>query len=367
MTAALRWVVCTPLLTHLTAAASPADYDTAEVWPGSRAPTKKEAADSGASLEQAMAMPWWPTHSVVCNDSRPCRPGEGNLKGYRFWGQPYIHMEDYVQSRLRRPPHEPNPKAEYARLCTIARRVQIDRLVVVAAADWDWRRIILNWVIHAHRLGYSNAIVLSMDEPLHADLHRRGIPSFDDSANLDAWNVTCLQRHIQQVRMERVLAVAALLSGGFDVLHTDATAIFVRDFVQLLKATPNVDLLAQREGAPPDVLKRTWSGVNSGFIYLRATKSEAMLRFLGEVVKRGLVEFYHRRTAPHSVLPRTDPSKSRAALCSINSAMTVLPSLSSCAAPRSSVLTASATPPTRSGGTISSTTSVSRTWSTTTT
>ena len=302
MAMALRWLVVGSHLIGLAAPASPADFDTAEVWPGNRAPTKKEAADSGASLEQAMKMPWWPTHSTVCNGSRPCRPGEGNLKGYRFWGQPYIHREDYVQSRLRRPPHEPNPKEEYARLCAIARRVQIGGLVIVAAGDWDWRRIILNWVIHAHRLGYSNAIVLSMDEPLHTELHRRGIATFDNSANLDAWNVTCLQRHIQRVRMERVLAVAALLAGGFDVLHTDATAIFVRDFVPLLKATPGVDLLAQREGAPPDVLKRTGAGVNAGFIYLRATKAEAMVRFLGEVVKRGLVEFYHRRAAAHDPL-----------------------------------------------------------------
>ena len=189
---------------------SPADFDSVEVWP-TRPPTQKEAADSGVTLKEAMNMPWFPTHEIYCANGRLCRPGEGNLKGYRFWGQPYIHRESYVQSRHRTQPHEPNPQAEYSKLASLARRVQKENLVMMAAADWDFRRIILNWIIHAHRLGYTNALVLSMDVELDADLRRRGLPSVDNSANLDAWNTTCLQRHVQRVRTERVLAVAALL------------------------------------------------------------------------------------------------------------------------------------------------------------
>lgn len=227
---------------------TPADFDSVEVWP-TRPPTHKEAADSGASLSDAAAMPWFPTHEVYCaNGTRLCRPGEGNLKGYRFWGQPYIHRESYVQSRRRKPPHEPDPQVEYKHLAALARRIQKDNLVIVAAADWDFRRIILNFILHAHRLGYQNALVLSMDTELHTELHRRGIPSFDDSRNLDAWNTTCLQRHVQRVRTERVLAVAALIAAGFDVLHCDATVIFVRDVLPVLHAAAasGADMIGQR-------------------------------------------------------------------------------------------------------------------------
>ena len=118
---------------QLGTAVSPADFDAVEVWPN-RPPTKKEAADSGVSLEAAQSMPWFPTHSIYCsNGTRLCRPGEGNLAGYRFWGQPYLHREQYVQSRRRRPPHEPSCEREYAALCTLARRVQHAGLVIVAA------------------------------------------------------------------------------------------------------------------------------------------------------------------------------------------------------------------------------------------
>ena len=165
-------------------------------------------------------MPWFPTHTTRCG-GRLCNPGEGNLKGYRFWGQPYIHREDFVQSRHRAAPHQPDPKTVYARLCAIARRHAINGLIIVAAGDFDFRDILLNWFSHAHKLGYNNALSLSMDSELHQLLRARGLPSFDDSAQLDAWNTTCLQRHIQRVRMERLLCVAALVAGGFDVLHTE--------------------------------------------------------------------------------------------------------------------------------------------------
>ena len=99
-------------------------------------------------------MPWFPTHAIEC-DGRPCRPGEGNLKGYRFWGQPYIHREEFVQAQSRRPPHQPEPwQTSYGALVRVARRVAQDNLVLLTAADWDYREIVLNWVLHARKLGH---------------------------------------------------------------------------------------------------------------------------------------------------------------------------------------------------------------------
>ena len=52
-------------------------------------------------------------------------------------------------------------------------------------------------MLHAHKLQYSHALVIAMDEELYADLRRRRIPTADNSANLRAWNNTCLQRYAQ--------------------------------------------------------------------------------------------------------------------------------------------------------------------------
>ena len=97
--------------------------------------------------------------------------------------------------------------------------------------------------------------------------------------------------------MERVLALAALISAGFDVLQSDASVVFVRDFVPFLVAAPQgVDMLVQRDGGPGAAASRLGSAVCSGFAYVRSreAKREAVVRFLLDVVRRGLVEFYNR-------------------------------------------------------------------------
>ena len=190
-------------------------------------------------------LPLYPTHTTVCN-GRPCRPGEGNLKGYSMWFQPYEHREAYVQSRSRKIPHQPDPTTTYADLVREARRVQQDGLVVVTAGDWDYRELIYNWLAHAHRLKYDNTLVLAMDRELYADLIQRREAAFDNSALLNQWNTTCLQRHIQAVRMERHLGIAALVANGISVLHAEATAIFLHDVIPVLRAQPaDVDMLFQ--------------------------------------------------------------------------------------------------------------------------
>jgi hypothetical protein len=179
-------------------------------------------------------LPLFPTHATECN-GRACRPGEGNLRHstergvngqfrYKQWTQPYEHREAYVQSRSRRPPHRPDA-AHYAELTRIAKGVAVNRLVLVTAADWDYRALAWNWLAHVRQFGHTNAVILSMDRELHRALTSAGATSFDNSANLDAWNRTCLQRHIQAVRTERHLAMAALVASGLDVLLTCAPAI----------------------------------------------------------------------------------------------------------------------------------------------
>eukprot|EP00322_Chrysochromulina_rotalis_P018224 CAMPEP_0115839308 /NCGR_PEP_ID=MMETSP0287-20121206/6186_1 /TAXON_ID=412157 /ORGANISM="Chrysochromulina rotalis, Strain UIO044" /LENGTH=395 /DNA_ID=CAMNT_0003292879 /DNA_START=57 /DNA_END=1244 /DNA_ORIENTATION=+ len=258
-----------------------------------RAPTRKEAGDSGATVEQAAHMPWHPTHSTICAD-HPCRPGEGNLKGYKMWGQPYIHREAWVQSRLRHWPHTPDPQ-HYTSLVKQARHVASES--VLAAADYDFREIILNWAVHAERVGLTNTLVLSMDTEIHDFLEQRKVVSVDNSANLLAWNVTCLTRHIQRVRMERQLAVAALVAAGLDVLLTDATVVFVRNPLPWL-AHPKlagVDVFAQRESGPAAAARKIGCGVNPGFLLVRSgQRSSSLARLFHDIVRRGLVEFYNR-------------------------------------------------------------------------
>ena len=263
-----------------------------------RPPTKKEAADSGASLAEAAKMPWHPTHTTSCGE-RTCRPGEGNLRGYKMWGQPYIHREAWVQSRSRRWPHPPDPETHYAELVRVAKQIRLKNLVIMAAGDFDFREIVVNWAAHCAKQGWRHHLVLAMDAELHADLSGKGIISVDNAANLNAWNATCLTRHVQRVRMERQLATAALVAAGVDVLLTDATVIFVHDPLPLFATAPlsKADILVQREGGPGAAVRKIGVGVNAGFMLVRAARltpapSAPLARLFADIVRRGLVEFY---------------------------------------------------------------------------
>lgn len=269
---------------------------------------KANAAEAGVRAQRAKSglppMPTTPYHRTRCGGLRVCRPGEGNIKHkldaqgrFKQWEQPHEHREMFVQSRSRSPPHGPDPLTTYGGLVSAARHVQREGLVMLAAADFDYRELAHNWWLHANRLGYSNGLVYAMDAELPPYLAALGVPSYDGSAQANAWNGTCLQRWIQAVRMERQIAAAALVSAGLDVLLCDATVVFLRPFLPLLRATP-ADVVLQRDDWPSGAVAKLGTATNAGFVYLRAAgdaqRARQIVKLVDGVVERGLIEFYLR-------------------------------------------------------------------------
>ena len=260
---------------------------------------RKRRAEHGLKL-----LPMFPTHTTSC-DGRLCRPGEGNIKHetekgvggswrYKQWQQPYEHREWYVQSRSRKMPHGPDA-AHYGELVKLAKGVARENLVLVTSGDFDYRVLIWNWLLHVKQFGHSNSVVLSLDRQLHEALIRARVTSFDNSANLEAWNRTCLQRYIQAVRTERHVAVAALVASGLDVLLADATAVLVKDPVPILRSLPSEgDVFVQRDDWPQDPVRKMGCAANAGFYYVRATNANEVVRLIVDAVNRGLIEFYLR-------------------------------------------------------------------------
>ena len=147
-------------------------------------------------------MPWFPTHAIEC-DGRPCRPGEGNLKGYRFWGQPYIHREEFVQAQSRRPPHQPEPwQTSYGALVRVARRVAQDNLVLLTAADWDYREIVLNWVLHARKLGHQVRVKPNPNPNPNPHPNPSPSPNINRNLNPNSNQVASRQRKVRGGRRQ---------------------------------------------------------------------------------------------------------------------------------------------------------------------
>jgi len=99
------------------------------------------------------------------------------MKGYTMWSQPYEHREYFVQSRSRRPLHGASPHT-YAGLVEVARRASVGGLVLLAAADFDYRLRILNWVRRQREELSPRQLVLFLliNTPAHAAVSFRSCP-----------------------------------------------------------------------------------------------------------------------------------------------------------------------------------------------
>jgi hypothetical protein len=125
-------------------------------------------------------------------------------------------------------PASPAARSHADRVCgpAGASSVQKGGVVVVTAADFDYRELAQNWHASATRHALP-ALVLALDAPVAALFAARQVPSANLTANMVAWRNTRLQRHIQRALMERLVAATALTAAGLDVLLTDATAVFM--------------------------------------------------------------------------------------------------------------------------------------------
>lgn len=234
---------------------------------------------------------------ITLCQGRTCRPGEGN-PSVTHSANPH-KLAPPPDDWLRDPPHGADT-THYAPLVAAATAAARHRLIILCAADFDYRELAENWYLAIKRVGLTNGLVYSLDEPAHRHLQLRGVPSVDGSSNLDDWNRTRLSRHIQRVEAERHIATAALAASGLDVLLTDSTHVMLSDVTPALHALRGhreaVDVAAPRllcNGKPPFGCSVWWN-----LVFLRgAGTSEERSRavhFQTAGVRKGMVDFYLR-------------------------------------------------------------------------
>ena len=246
-----------------------------------------------------------PMHTTVCGD-HTCRPGEGNLKGYKHWSQPYEPAP--LAGLSKRAAHgwskgSAFPSDKYTGLVAAALRVQRHRLVAMTVADFDFRLLAENWFQHAQRAD-TPAIVHALDSEAFDYLTARGVATHNGTDNLLAWSSTKLQRHIQRALAEKHMAAAALVASGLDVLMLDSTHVLVRSPIAYF-STPQlaaVDLLAPR-GACNAQRQHAGCSVTWNSLFLRgsapAPRRDRVLRYMQAAVDTGMIDFYLRWWSGH--------------------------------------------------------------------
>ena len=246
-----------------------------------------------------------PLHSTVCGD-HTCRPGEGNLKGYQHWSQPYESAP--LAGLSKRGAHgwskgSAFPSDKYTGLVAAAQRVQRHRLVAMTVADFDFRLLAENWYQHAQRADLP-AIVHALDSEAFGYLSARGVATHNGTDNLLAWSITKLQRHIQRALAEKHMAAAALVAAGLDVLMFDSTHVPLRSPLAFFSAPElaAVDLFAPR-GECNAQKQRAGCSLAWNFLFLRgsapAPRRDRIVRYMQAAVDTGMVDFYLRWWTGH--------------------------------------------------------------------
>ena len=246
-----------------------------------------------------------PLHATVCGD-RTCRPGEGNLKGYQQWSQPYESAP--LAGLSKRGAHgwskgSAFPSEKYTELVAAALRVQRRRLVAMTVADFDFRLIAENWYQHAQRAALP-AIVHALDSEAFGYLSSRGVATHNGTDNLLAWSFTKLQRHIQRALAEKHMAAAALVAAGLDVLMFDSTHVPLRSPLAFFSAPQlaAVDLLAPRGGCNAQK-ERAGCSFAWNMLFLRgsapAPRRDRIVRYMQAAVDTGMIDFYLRWWSGH--------------------------------------------------------------------
>jgi hypothetical protein len=119
-------------------------------------------------------------------------------------------------------------------------RTYHDNFVIVTAADYAFRGILVNWMARMHELRLDNYLVLCLDDELALFMDQIGRP--------------CIHNNIGQkdIWLIRFQTAATLLDGGMNVLMSDTDAIWLKDPTDLLQG----DIVASRGNMPEDVVSK---------------------------------------------------------------------------------------------------------------
>jgi hypothetical protein len=143
------------------------------------------------------------------------------------------------------------------------------RTVALVFGTVDFAEIVFNWACHARKIGVRWFVLVAMDAALHSQLsatsmrsHVLLLPRVRDG------NVTLTKLNVIGERQRFGLST---LQGGFNVVHSDADALWIRDPFPLLA---DGDIVAERIWGKPLSVIRDWgAGICTGFYYLRSTST----------------------------------------------------------------------------------------------
>lgn len=143
------------------------------------------------------------------------------------------------------------------------------KCVIAVFANFDYLPVLQNWIEGMRRLEIDNFLVIAIDRPLFDYLQKE--------------NINAIYRPVEpglgKLWIHRIHVLRELIAQDYDVMHSDADAVWLKDPMETyFEETPYDMLFSQGTYWPPDVHEKWGFVLCCGLFYLRSNpKTKAFL------------------------------------------------------------------------------------------
>lgn len=153
--------------------------------------------------------------------------------------------------------------------------LQVDNTIVIVFANQGYLPVLNNWLYAIDQLGVSNYLVVALDDKLYANMASRGIPVLLRTCN----------PALESLWVHRLQVIQEILNVGFNVLHSDADAVWLKNPLEKYIYNQPYDLIfSQGSFWPLDVYKSWGFVLCCGFFFMSA--NSVILQWIETLVDR---------------------------------------------------------------------------------
>lgn len=151
---------------------------------------------------------------------------------------------------------------------------KIDKQYIVVFANYNYLPVLMNWIEAVKRINVNDFLIISLDEKLHNYLQEKNIPSLLRPCDLD----------LGKLWIHRIDIILELLEKGYDIIHSDADAVWIKDPQPYLNQFSQDMIFSQGTYWPLDVHKKWQFVLCCGFFHIKSNKKT--LNFIKRLAER---------------------------------------------------------------------------------
>jgi hypothetical protein len=133
--------------------------------------------------------------------------------------------------------------------------------LIITFANIQYKKVVENWIIAIKKLNITNYTVISLDQELYTLLKKNDIPTVFRPCDLS----------LNKLWVHRVNVILEFLKEGYDILHSDADAVWIKNPMKKNIYNNNCDLIFSQGTSWPLEVHKEWKFVLCcGFFFIKS-------------------------------------------------------------------------------------------------